>query len=683
MSGPQKRPITRNREMLACTNCRTRKLKCDRNDPCNSCVKRGDEANCAYQRYARGLGNERQRRIEAESRLEHLEQLVQQLAQPESSTGDPSQLDTVNFATSTLGGTASSNGASPSALLQASTYSGSTHWSAMLEDIEELRFAMGADDVHLESNGTESLSAVDVLFGARVTLSLDQVLDQYLPSRQEADRLIAAYFRAKAISAPFIHSSQFGRQYQAFWQDPFQTPPLWTSIFFTICDIASSTLMPPSGSGNGCVRYSIAAAHCLAIGGYFRPKRFAVEALLLFAQSQLFTSLDIPPDVATIISLVVRLASELGYHREPQSFAMSPFEQEMRRRAWSLCIQLDLLTAFQFGLPSTVQFPTWDTKSPANLLDSDFDEHSAVLPPPRPDNELTDIIFYNGKHRLVVVFEKVLRNALSTNEEGIMHVDQLDAETRATYATLPEILRPRSMSESVTDPSWLTVTRLCVRFMFQKCLCVLHRKYVIQGRVISIRTCYEASSELVRFFVDAYDEFTPGGQNESERWFLSSITWHDFLLGSTVLCLVVCASTQSNLGVSVDRGATLELLRRSQKACIEQSKPKSHTQRATRVVSATIALLEAQSELNQYQLGYANPSTGQTPSSGMFTAQSEYGGLAQTSSIQPAVQDLPDSSGAYNWSWSEDLSKPVEDPSWSYLEQYLNLSNTDEFMHGL
>ena len=460
MSGPSRRPITRNREMLACTECRRRKLKCDRNTPCGSCVRHGDEANCVYQRYARGLGNERQRRLEAESRLEHLEQLVQQLAQSGPSSGGLDQPGTANIATSTLRNTGLSYGTPPE-----STYSGSTHWSAMLEDIEELRFAIGTDDVPLESDDTEGLSSVAVVFGAGNSLSFDQVLAQFLPLRQEADRLTATYFRAKAAGAPFIHPSQFRRQYQAFWQDPSGAPPLWTSIMFTICHIASSTLMPPSASDTGCVRYSVAAAHCLAIGGYFRPKRFAVEALLLFAQSQHFTSLDIPPDVATIVSLAVRLASKQGYHRDPERLRISPFEKEMRRRTWSLCIQLDLLNAFQFGVPSTVQFPTWDTRPPLNLSDSDFAEDSAVLPPPRPENELTDIVFYNAKHKLVVVFEKVLRNALTTNEEGMVHIDHLDAEVRRTYSSLPEILRPRTMSESVIDPPWLTVTRLCVVFV--------------------------------------------------------------------------------------------------------------------------------------------------------------------------------------------------------------------------
>lgn len=548
----------------------------------------------------------------------------------------------------------------------------------MLEDIEELRLAMGTDDMAADLENTSPLGAVDVLFGSRVTPSFHQILSQFLPTRQEADRLIAAYFRAKTVAAPFIHTSQFRRQYQNFWNDPSRAPPLWTSMMFTICYITTSTLMPRNDEDVD-AKYSTAAAHCLVIGGFSRPKRFAVEALLLFAQSRVFTRLDIPPEVATLMSLVIRLASKLGYHREPERFSMSTFEKEMRRRTWSLCIQLDLLTCFQIGLPSTVQYPTWDTKPPSNLLDSDFDEDTMTLPAPRPDTELTDIVFYNAKHRLVVVFEKVLRNTLNTNEDADLQVDELDNEVRKTYAAIPEILHPRPMSESTVDPPYLTVTRLCVAFMFQKCRCVLHRRYVAQNRLVSIRTCYEASMQLVRLFTDAYAEFQPGGQNESERWFFSSITWHDFLLGATSLCLIVCVLSQNNFGIDIDGPRTLELLRKCQQACVEQSSNNADTRRAAKVVRATVALFEAQIDQAQSE---ASLFAKQDTAYAVPSEQIGFGNVTHSSTLRTSMPGDADMPGVFDWGWDDDLSRPIEDPSWSYLEQFLNLQ-PDESMNDL
>src|SRR3984957_9783330 len=38
----------RNRVPLSCGPCRHRKLKCNRQSPCDNCTKRGDALSCAY-----------------------------------------------------------------------------------------------------------------------------------------------------------------------------------------------------------------------------------------------------------------------------------------------------------------------------------------------------------------------------------------------------------------------------------------------------------------------------------------------------------------------------------------------------------------------------------------------------------------------------------------------------------
>ncbi len=394
MASGQRR-ITRTRELLACTECRKRKLKCDRDSPCSSCVKRNDDASCTYERFTRSTAHERERRVQAEARLEHLEGLVQQLAASQSSaSGPPSDPSSAR-----TGGIETNARETASLPYDELAYTGSTHWSAMLEDIEELRNVMGP----AEANTADCVSDVNdedgttFLFGAATSLPFEQILDQYLPLRQEADRLVSAYFRAGSMVAPFVHAGHFRKRYRQFWASPQDAPPLWTSLLFTICHIATITLTPRK-EGNVGVPYSMAAAQCLAIGRYYKPQQYAVEALLLFAQSKAFQVLDISRDMGMIMASVIRLATSSGYHRDPSIFNMSPFQQEMRRRTWSLCIQLDLLMSFHLGLPSNIQTPTWNVQIPRNLKDSDFDEDMVELPPGRPDSEATTILFYIAKH---------------------------------------------------------------------------------------------------------------------------------------------------------------------------------------------------------------------------------------------------------------------------------------------
>lgn len=230
----------------------------------------------------------------------------------------------------------------------------------MLEDIHVLRSAIipsedttsDGDIIEYEEN-----IGVCVILGSAVPLPLQQVLVRYLPPMQEADRLTAAYFRSRGVSAPFIHASYFRRLYQNFWRDPLMAPVLWTSILFSICHIAKSTLTLGKESVYPDKRYKVASAHCLTLGEYFRPKPFSVKSLLLFVQVECLTGLGMSPDSGLIFGLLIRLATRMGYHRNPDIFQLSAFEKEMRRRTWSLCMQLDLLTSFptraskQYSIP--------------------------------------------------------------------------------------------------------------------------------------------------------------------------------------------------------------------------------------------------------------------------------------------------------------------------------------------
>ena len=659
--------ITRTRQLVACTECRRRKLKCDHRKPsCTSCKRRGEEGGCIYQRFA-GNGVEKG---QAEARLENLERIVQRLAR---SGGDSAK-------TGILPEVAEQMDVAEADVLvsEGPVFSGSTHWSAMLADIQGLRSAIIPGEAPTTDDGVhecEDNIGANLILGSTVPLSIRQVLAQYLPSRQEADRLTSAYFRSRGASAPFIHASYFRRLYQEFWKDPTSAPALWTSILFSICHIAKNTLA--LGQAEGCAekRFSVASAHCLGLGEYFRPKRFSVESLLLFVQAQCMTGLAVSHDLGLILGLTIRLATRMGYHRDPDMFPLSAFEREMRRRTWSLCLQLDLLISFQLGLPSNIQYPTWDTGPPRNLQDSDFDEDTKELPPARPDSESTDILFYIAKHKLMTVFEKILRHTMSTARNESADIDQLDNEIRNVYLALPEVLRPRAMADSVVDSSSLTVTRLCVFFIYQKSLCVLHRPYVTRGRVHSIEVCQDAASNILRYFNDTYQEFLPGGQLETERWFMSNITWNDYLLGAVGLCLTLCASDQYIAADQVEPTEALQLLQRTRDVCGEQSVRSKGSGRVQRVVNATLL------RFGSWQPEDAMTGNGASKVSEEFplTGSPFVNGQTSAHDVMPprCLQELGSEQTGIDWTGGEDMARPIEDTSWAYLEQFLNLSDID------
>ena len=294
--GPiHKRPIIRHRDHLACIECRRAKVKCDRAVPCSQCTKRGAGKSCSYQKATTGFEAERERRRQAESRLEHLEHLVQQL-----SSGPTSEQDvaTSNDSVSPVSHGDASATPQPAPGSADLVHNGATHWSAMLNDIQELRSVIGSASNGIgitetdEQRGHHENGGIDLLFGAGSSLNLEAVLATFLPTRQQTDRLVSAYFRCKAAKAPFLHQTRFQRLYISFWQNPAASPPLWVSLLFSVLHASSTSILivGENTTTNTRDRYAVAAAQCLVIGKYHTPQPGSVEALLLFAQTKCFVS---------------------------------------------------------------------------------------------------------------------------------------------------------------------------------------------------------------------------------------------------------------------------------------------------------------------------------------------------------------------------------------------------------
>ena len=253
---------------------------------------------------------------------------------------------------------------------------------------------------------------------------------------------------------------------------------------------------------------------------------------------------------------------------------------------------MDLMISFQLGLPSNICLENCDTKSPRNLLDSDFDEDTKVLPVSRSENEPTRILWFIVKDRLMISFGKVCQDALSFKEKSEAEILQLDKEIRQMHTTIPDVLRARPLSESIADASFLIMTRLYVEFIYLKSLCVLHRKYMARGNVASTKSCVEAGKSLVSHFIDMYKEFAPGGQLYIERWMLSNFTMNDFLLGTMVLCLVVHihlkrGSQNSAIDITTE-SEVIALLEQSHAICVEKSTASRDARRVSHAVRLTL-----------------------------------------------------------------------------------------------
>ena len=324
---------------------------------------------------------------------------------------------------------------------------------------------------------------------------------------------------------------------------------MWIGLLFAILTLASAlrqtadALKDPGGSLVATRTFYTKTAQCLVLGKYANPKKFGIETLMLHLQGTFIGFDNSGVSTWVLMGVLVRLAMKMGYHRDASHYpTISAFDGEMRRRMWQTIFQVDVLVSFQMGVPSIIQATDCDTEPPRNLHYSDFDENTIELPPSRPLTDSTPATYTICKCACMAVFKKIAAQSSSLRPVPYQDVLDLDQEMRDRYGDVSADLKMKAMAHSFTDAPSTIMNRLNIKLLYLKAICVLHRKYLNQDRsnqryAYSRRVCVEAAIEILDLQADVHKSTLPGGQLYEDRWMLSSLTAHDFLLAAMIVCL--------------------------------------------------------------------------------------------------------------------------------------------------
>jgi len=246
-----------------------------------------------------------------------------------------------------------------------------------------------------------------------------------------------------------------------------------------------------------------------------------------------------------LLGLVVRAGLRLGYHRDPSHYPkISVFQGEIQRRLWQMLLHLDLVFSYQVGLPRMITEAMHDAKAPRNLLDSDFDEDTDVLPPSRPYEDFTPQGFLLLTHNVTVVFAKIVDQTNSTTPPSYDEVMRLDKLLHETYAQIPDKMKVRSLEDLKTGSPDLIVGIFAAEILFQKGRCVLHRKFLVSAKsslnaqyMYSIKTCVDSAMAILKRQEFVWEETQPGGPLYEHKWKCTTMLGQDFLLAAMLICL--------------------------------------------------------------------------------------------------------------------------------------------------
>ena len=590
------------------------------------------------------------------------------------------------------------------------SYVGEAHWDAILNSISDLKRDLGdddgeADDQHEGDRSQESpdltndawmgthpgmaepmgVSGMGFMLGSPQHVTKEQLVSS-VPEKKVADRLLSLWFNSPDPFKPIIHGPTFQEEYRRFWRNPDETPVMWLGLLYSILSLAASFGLrdnDPSSPLSRKVREEVNRYHTLAasaavLGDFTKPKPYTIECLILYGAG--LRSNNAFVNIWLMIGLVVRLALRMGYHRDPNHYPnISPFYGEMRRRIWAGISMIDVLISFQLGLPSMVRTIQNDTLPPRNILDRDFNPSTKVLPQDRSLEELTPSSYTRAKLQTVRVFADAAELSHATVPPAYEDMMALDKQLEQARADVPPMLQMPDISEVVTDPAEQLMCRFNLALLYRKTKIVLHRRYMLtphselspreqqRGVGDSRMICVQSALQVLEYHQTIYAASQPGGQLESVKWYMGSISTHDFLLAAMVLCL------ELNSQISYDqtlvngfscphRGAMMEALEKSQKIWSDASNARyskrnylndrhkaddifDETDKAARAMSVMLKRVKQQFGSQSHS---TSGSCGLTPASGTSNEQSVGRNMTPASS-SPKTTASTGTTSDYQW----------------------------------
>ncbi|KAJ4389394.1 hypothetical protein N0V93_006862 [Gnomoniopsis smithogilvyi] len=601
---PQKSPTSastarrREKPQLSCNSCRKRKVRCDRLQPCNTCASRGLGQSCVYSIKAPSARS--QGRGHLQDRINQLENTIVGIIKGNSSNANALLPSPGKLASPTQSVSPHQTDRQESSLDSSSpretshkgfedqlsfkkdaatsengcikiresevTYASNAHWAAVLDSIAELRNELNEDD-NAASEADGSVQSHDTprprLFYGGDPQAFDLVsILECLPPRIVVDRSVARFFNTLDTTAGIIHSGKFLREYDDFWRTPSSAQPVWVGILFAIlclsaqfqqfynstdnrfsCEGRSPRLVEEPESEALINLYQQKTVQCLILSRYTKGGPYVLEALVLYTMTELFTSKEIDTGMRLLVATIFQIGVNMGCHRDGSHFPnISPFEGEMRRRIWSLIIQMDLGISKLVGLPRVVRHDQTDVAEPLNLFDSDFDEDSVQLPPSRPETEFTPSLYTRVRLRLARSVG-IRVTDIATQPRPLPYSDILTIHNQVDSARndIPLSLKWRGLSCSLN-----VVSRMLIKQIFLETTCfsmkiLLHKRYMVASRSqpkyeFSRSVCVGSAIEILKLQHLVDDETQVEGRLYQARWSIITTFLHDFLLATGVLC---------------------------------------------------------------------------------------------------------------------------------------------------
>ncbi|KAI5795782.1 fungal-specific transcription factor domain-containing protein [Geopyxis carbonaria] len=192
---------------------------------------------------------------------------------------------------------------------------------------------------------------------------------QLLPSKSLCHKLYASFLTGVHPVMPLIHAPTFDRQYQSFWEwfpdnthtlpgsdivdNPTFLPLLFAVLYSGTMSMAPKTVKENfEGRSKEQITAHLHAAATDALTAAQFPRAPTLNSLITFLIIQTCMIREEEPLTSfSFIGTAMRVAQQMGLHRDGSLFGLGEIECEVRRRVWWHIMHLDIQGAIATGLP--------------------------------------------------------------------------------------------------------------------------------------------------------------------------------------------------------------------------------------------------------------------------------------------------------------------------------------------
>lgn len=462
------------------------------------------------------------------------------------------------------------------------------------------------------------------------------------------------------------------RIYLGYWADnQVDISPMWLSVLFSA--FATAVIMGPGFPADTFAlkqKYAFAATQCLIHGGYTKQQPWLIEALIMHLHTEYLSNFEPTRETTLLIPTLVRLAFEAGLHREPNP-RTPVFQAEIHRRLFIVIRHLDTVLSYQTGLPMTITNNVIEVSEPLNLYDVDLSESATALPPSRPESDVSPMLCFIVKSRVMEIFAQVYEVANTGKPPSPEDIERLDAEARAIRAAIPVALLPKPLRLSEGDSKMVIMSRLNCEFLAQRCICVLHRRSMAAGNPSSFTKCVVAATIIIETLLDIHAQMLPDGRVAGFNRFFSSTMINDFFLAAMLLCLAVSLDSKAHMNglkPMLDAGTKNKihfLLHESHRLSRDMDHSAAAVRRVEQAIGSALKKIPARDEI-------------QLPISPEYSDTQTEGHNTELDSL--TVEGIPDDSDrgvAMEDIWTnpalENFFAVPAEVDWSSFDQFLNL----------